>query len=182
MELFLTLLAGMFFFLYEEFSNSPIYSLASLLLPLLVSIPLSFIMFRRGKPIVAWGILGALQATQTAIIRLLLGLYPFAGVEADTGTYFIIALQFALSGFVAGAFIVRRDPKGWLRILPLLGISLGVLYHHQVAINFWSSPNFFGRWLLLFLAQFFAPTIYGWLLSWYAQLLRKNIEKGLAGV
>jgi hypothetical protein len=173
LELVAVCILGLFFFLVEEFGDSPFYAVTTVVVSVAVSTAVAAALPWRRRKVASWCLLGSVQASLTAILRpglvyggpvlYLHGVDCFDRQGLDGVSYAL----FAVSGAVAGRFIARRAVSHHLRTLPLLGVALGVLYHFKLAEGFWSAwPSVKGT--MLFVAEFFAPSVYGVLMATWA--------------
>ena len=174
-ELLGVVVFGLLFFLTEEFRDSWRYSVPTLAATVLISAVLSRLLYRKLPALLVWCLLGAFTAAVAAILRVAVVYGGYVSFLRDVNCFDrrgldnVSYLLFAASGAVAGGLISRRDPRGWLSILPLTGIVLGVFYHYNLAEGYWSSqlPN----GAILLAAEFFAPAVYGWTFSVIASRL-----------
>lgn len=173
-ELLITIILGYIFFLAEEFEASVWISVSSILLPALVTIPLSIPIFKRSTSFVAFAIVTSIQLLLTAVLRVSLvyggfvsylrGVDAFGMLGLNIGTYVI----FAVSGIIPAYCIKRYDPGPGFRVFPIVLSSLGVLYTYKLSSGFWY-PITTLNGLLLLLAEFTAPAVYAFLGIWTAR-------------
>lgn len=164
-ELLLTIILGYFFFLVEEFEASTWIAVASIVIPVVVTIPLSIFVFRRSTGLAAFTVVTSAHLLLTAVLRVSLvygGIVTFLrGVDAfgmlglNPTTYLI----FAASGVVPAYFIRKYDPGPGFRFVPIVLASLGVLYTYKLSSGFFAAPTTVNG-LLLLLAELTAPAVY----------------------
>jgi len=156
---------GLLVFLTEELLQAARYSLPTIFISFVFGFFLVKVFRLRMPAAAALVIVGAVVAAVSAIVRVALvygGIVSFlAGVDcfAMRGLTLLTYLLFGASGAVAGALISRigRDRQGHEGPC-ILGIILGVLYHLKVAQGWWSGRA--GVQQILFLGEFFAPTVF----------------------
>jgi hypothetical protein len=173
LELAAVCIFGLFFFLLEEFRDSTGYAVTTVVVSVAICVAIAAALPWRRHKVASWCLLGGIQASLASILRPALvygapvlhlqGVDCFDRLGLDGVSYVL----FAISGALAGRFIAAWDVRPHFRWLPLLGIVLGVLYHFKLAQGFWTAwPSVNGT--MLFVAEFLAPTVYGFLMAMLA--------------
>lgn len=165
--LFNAFAGGFLVFVSEELLQALLYSWPTIIAAVVAGTVVLRFALRRTTATAAWVMTGALVAGLTAVVRLgiayggyvsfLQGVHAFAIRDLHDHTY----LLFLLSGGLAGGLLAQQEPAGSLRrVLGILGIALGVLYHLKVAEG-WMSMRPIVR-PLLFAGEFIAPALFAY--------------------
>jgi hypothetical protein len=144
----------------------------SIIIPLALTIPLSRVLLTRTRlRILSWAIVGAMQATATALIcvrsshNIQWGFpyWQYLGVENRTWAIWTTWVLFGLSGGIAGILASGLRPKESARPGTLLGgTSVGVLFHYCLAGHYWNTPYFTPSGILLLPLEFFSPALFAY--------------------
>lgn len=168
--LFSAFVGGFLVFITEELIQSALYSWPTIIVSVVVGGVALRVLLTRTPATVAWVVAGALVAGVTAVLRVgvVYGGYVsfLQGVDAFAIRHFhdYSYLLFLLSGGVAGVLLARHEGIGRIqRLLCVLGISLGVLYHLKVASG-WMSMRPTVR-PFLFAGEFIAPAVFAYALG-----------------
>ena len=183
LDLFLTAILGYIFFLIEEFGSNAVASILSILVSSIITILLSIFVFRRTTSFLAFTLVVSVQLFLTSVLRVafvyggfityLKGVDVFGMLGLNIGTYVV----FAISGILPAYCIKRLDPGAVFRLYPIVFSSLGVLYAYKFAEGFWSPLGTLDG-IILFVAEFTAPTIYALIGIWATITYRKNSDRG----
>lgn len=157
-------------FIVVELFRNALYSWPTLFVSVIMGIVVLRVLLLRFPNIIAWVLTGSLVAGVTALVRIGIpiegyfpfvpGLHTFATRHTDAYSYFL----FFLSGAAAGALLVRQNPTTRLhQLVCIAGISLGVLYHMEVAVGFVSMQPV--KIVVIFIGEFFAPTVFAYSLG-----------------
>lgn len=168
--LFSAFVGGFLVFITEELLQGALYSWPTIIVSVIAGMVVVRVLLIRTPATVAWVVTGALVAGLTAVVRVgvvyggyvsfLQGVDAFAIRHLHDYTY----LLFLLSGGVAGGLLARPEPTGGLqRVLCILGIALGVLYHLKVASG-WMSMRPVVR-PFLFVGEFISPALFAYALG-----------------